>query len=226
MQRRILAGSITLTSCFAPVAQFMTERDFIPIWAWLIGAAYGLYLMLTPKWCLDIERKVQEKMRSQIANWSRGRTLPWNHRKVSLRSSKSRGPISVDHEQSHVSYHGPNGVEVALFIAIVNGASHEVAIEKLEMSIKTRTGLLPCPFVAFQPLDSLEAIDKAKSVTVSPGKSIEGWAHFWMKEGVRVPDFKRFIFASKVIGQPEQRNDFEPHDWENARQGQSEIVML
>ena len=57
-------------------------------------------------------------------------------------------------------------------------------------------------------------------------KGIKGWVHFQRKEGLRTDDFKRFVLMVRAIGEPEEEHAFEPHDWGDARLGQSTIVML
>ena len=50
--------------------------------------------------------------------------------------SASRVPASVDPEQSEVSYFGPSGLRVALFITVENYLDAEVRPKKLDLVIK------------------------------------------------------------------------------------------
>jgi hypothetical protein len=204
----------------------MSDLDFIPVWVWLIGVAYGLYLMFTPKWCLDIECKVREKIRSQTTNWNWERVLPRNHGKVSLRGSKSRVPVSIDPTQSQVSYHGPNGIGVTLLAMVSSGLDHNSAFEKLELSIETKRARLPCRFQSFTPSDTRKPVTDATNIRIAPRKAIVAWIYFHCSKAPRIADFRKFVLTTKIVGEPRQTHAFKPCDWAHARAGQSEIVTL
>ena len=85
---------------------------------------------------------------------------------------------------------------------------------------------LGCRFLKFQHYRSAEFVESVSDIAVPARQAIEGWAHFNHQERIRTNDFKRFLFTAQAIGEPEQVHAFEPYDWDDAKIGQSQLVML
>ena len=137
----------------------------------------------------------------------------------------SRVPTSVDPEQSEVSYYGPNGLMVAVFMTVENHLDVEIRLKKLALDVEMVAGCLNCRFLEFQPCLSLDRVKTVGNIMVPARQALEGWAHFQCKDNIRIVDFRRFVFVAQAIGEPEQVYTFEPYDWDHARRGQSTIVM-
>ena len=138
----------------------------------------------------------------------------------------SRVPTSIDPEQSQVSYHGPSGLRVEVFLITENHLDVEVRLKELTLDIETATGRLNCRYLGFLPVPSTDLVKQVGDVAVPARQAVKGWALFQHKDGVRIADFQRFMFTAQAIGKPEQAYALEPYDWDHARWGQSTIVML
>ena len=145
---------------------------------------------------------------------------------LSTQRPASRVPTSVDPEQSQVSYDGPSGLRVEVFLTTENHLDVEVRLRKLTLEIKTAKERLNCRFLAFQPDPFSDFVKMVGDVAVPGRRAIKGWAWFQYKDGIRIADFRRFLFRAQAIGEPEQAYAFEPYDWGHAKEGQSKLVML
>ena len=157
-----------------------------------------------------------------------GKLWNWVSRQPKSRTATvptSGVPTSVDPEQSQVSY-GPSGLRVEVFLTTENHLDVEVRLRKLTLEIETATEHLNYRFLAFQPDPFSDFVKTVGDVAVPGRRAIKGWAWFQYRDGIRIADFRRFLFRAQAIGEPEQVYAFEPYDWDHARQWQSTIVML
>ena len=121
----------------------------------------------------------------------------------SLTAAPSRVPARVDPEQSQVNYYGPNGLMVAVYVTVENTLDLEVRLKKLALDVEVATQRLPCRFLQFHPLRSLDQVTKVGNIAVPARQAIEGWV-FFQCNAMRVSKFKRFVFCAQAIGEPEQ----------------------
>ena len=135
-------------------------------------------------------------------------------------------PVSVDPDQSQVSYFGPTGLRAEVFITVENGLDVETRLSKLELEIETDTERLSCRFLAFQPDPFVDFVKQVSDISIPARQAIKGWAYFQRKEGVRTDDFERFVFTAQAIGDPKQVYSLEPYDWNHAKKRDSTLIML
>ena len=205
----------------------MTEgaSGWFPLWGGLAGAAtYAFFLF--HDWAKPRTFKWWRK-RSHIPDFTgETETKASSKQGERVESPASRVPTTIDPEQSQISYYGAAGLRVEVYIAIENGLDIEARLSKLELEAETAKESLSCRFVAFQPDPFADYIQQIGGIVLPARKGIKGWVHFQRKEGLRTDDFKRFVLMVRAIGEPEEEHAFEPHDWGDARLGQSTIVML
>ena len=115
---------------------------------------------------------------------------------------------------------------VAVYVTVENSLDVEVQLKKLALDVEVGTERLPCRFVQFQPLLSPDQVTEVGNIAVAARQAIEGWLHFQHKDAIRVDKFKRFVFSAQAIGEPEQVYAFEPNDWDDAKQSNSQLAML
>ena len=213
--RKVLKGAVL--SVVVVVLSFLMEPLFpLGDWRWIILIVFGVVVYVLLGTHGDrIGRTV-----GKFWNWffrqpkSRTATVP-----------ASRVPTSVDPEQSEVSYYGPNGLMVAVFMTVENHLDVKIRLKKLALDVEMVAECLNCRFLEFQPCLSLDRVKTVGNIMVPARQAVEGWAHFQCKDDIRIVDFRRFVFVAQAIGEPEQVYTFEPYDWDHARRGQSTIVM-
>ena len=115
---------------------------------------------------------------------------------------------------------------IAVFITVENGLDVEVRLSRLALDIEIATERLSCRFLQFQHYPSADFVESVDDIMVPARRAIKGWANFQYKDEIRTTDFRRFILVAQAIGEPEQSYAFEPYDWNNAKKGNSNIVML
>ena len=138
----------------------------------------------------------------------------------------SRVPTNIDVQQSQVSYYGPRGLMVSVFVIVENGLDVEVRMRRLSLDIEMDGGRLGCRFLAFQHRLSAKLVKSVGDIAVPARLALGGWAHFDHQDRIRTRDFRRFLFTAQAIGEPEQLHAFEPYDWDDAKNGHSELVIL
>lgn len=138
----------------------------------------------------------------------------------------SRVPISVDPKESELSYYGPRGLIVQVFITTENHLDVEVRLKKLALVIEMAAERLVCQYFGFLPIQSTELVETIDDVAVPARQMIKGWANFQYKGDIRIADFKQFVIVAQAIGEPEQAYAFEPYDWDDAKKSNSQIIML
>ena len=115
---------------------------------------------------------------------------------------------------------------VSVFMIVENGLDIEVRMRRLSLDIEMDGGRLGCQFLAFQHSPSAESVKSVGDIAVPARQAMGGWAHFDHQDRIRTSDFRRFLFTAQAIGEPEQLHAFEPYDWDDAKKGHSELVML
>ena len=96
-----------------------------------------------------------------------------------------------------------------------------------------KTGPLNCRFAHFQrcfrkgmdPNIATHMIEQVDEILVSPRQLVDGWVCFQYLDGIRIADFRRFVFRIKAIGELEQEFRFEPYDWPQATNHHSRLVQ-
>ena len=185
-------------------------------WRWIIFIVFGVVVYVLLGTHGDRIGRTVGKFRNRFFRQPQSRTAT---------VAASRVPTSVDPEQSEVSYYGPNGLMVAVFMTVENHLDVEIRLKKLALDVEMVAGCLNCRFLEFQPCLSLDRVKTVGNIMVPARQALEGWAHFQCKDNIRIVDFRRFVFVAQAIGEPEQVYTFEPYDWDHARRGQSTIVM-
>ena len=140
---------------------------------------------------------------------------------------------TVDPEESLASQYGPQGLLVQVFVTIENGLDVEVRLSKLELEVEMKTGPLNCRFAHFQrclrkgmdPNIATHMIEQVDEISVSPRQLVDGWVCFQYLDGIRIADFRRFVFRIKAIGELEQEFRLEPYDWPQATNHHSRLVQ-
>ena len=139
---------------------------------------------------------------------------------------KSRVPTEIDPQQSQVTYRDVS-TQVSVFAKVENHLDIPATFKDLTLDIEFNDGKLQrFRFMDFQPYPFQGQMDDLKDVVLLPRKEVQGWAHFQYSGSLRIADFRRFLVRVQAIGEPEQVYSLEPYDWEQARQGQSTLVML
>ena len=184
----------------------MTRLDWILL---AVGMLCVLYALRAHTW----PRRLRDRFVLQLKELAA--TIP-----------ASRVQTKIDAQQSQVSYYGPSSLMIAVLMTVENGLDIEVRMRTISLDIEMDGGRLGCRFLGFQHSRSAELVKSVGDIAVPARQALGGWAHFDHRDRIRTSYFRRFLFTVQAIGEPEQLHAFEPYDWDDAKNGHSELVML
>ena len=209
-----IGGDLDFLGAWQPVVNFIWDRNEFIMPA--IGLGWIGYILQS-----EYRKK---RNRCKIPTTTETKVPPLQSELVE--PPVSRIPTTIDPEQSQISYYGPEGLRVEVYVRIENGLDVEARLSKLELEAETDQERLSCRFLAFHPDPFVGYIEQVDDIVLDAKKRIKGWVYFQRREGLRIDKFKRFVLTVQAIGEPEETYTFEPCDWGNARLETSTIVML